>query len=243
VAPETHSRALVPYGFWEHSLLHPVQLMPAKRRGKRWPLVVLAVIVAVVGLAVGYVSQFGPDAAPLGRSIAAASAAGPDTGFRTLAQTTSAATPATSGVPFVICYSNAVWSPPDDATQAAHLQADPRYRTVDPARVSPERVHPELGPFRSASALGDFIALSGLWSDPRVLDLGCPADLVGRAELWGLRLRFQRFEVSGSDLTATTLAQLSGVEVVQLTLPPKAEALHVVDDHGAKLAPDIHLAR
>ncbi|HEX6512390.1 MAG TPA: hypothetical protein VF157_08830 [Chloroflexota bacterium] len=149
--------------------------------------------------------------------------------------------PPGKSLPFEVCYFNAAWTPPDIETEAQHLQPDPRYLGLDLARQTRERVHVEVGPFRSASAFGDFIQLSGLWTDANVSASACPADLEHKAELWALQLRLDRFELSGSDLTAFASPQPSGVEAVQVPLPAEAEALHVIDAQGIKLAPDASL--
>jgi hypothetical protein len=144
-------------------------------------------------------------------------------------------------LPFEVCYYNAAWQPPDPDAEAAHLAADPRYRGINPTAAQAERVHVELGPFRSASAFGDFVELSGLWSDPGILSGGCSAILQGRAELWALELKFDHFEQHGADLFAVVLPQTSGVEVAQVPLPANAEALHITDAAGNHWAQDVNL--
>ena len=68
---ETRSRALVPYGFWEQSLLHPVQLAPVRRRRKRWPIVLAVLfIVLLAAVAAACIWQFGLTLAPIPRLIA-----------------------------------------------------------------------------------------------------------------------------------------------------------------------------
>ena len=70
----------------------------------------------------------------------------------------------------------------------------------------------------------------------------CSSDLHGRVELWALSLRFDRVEVQDADMFARVTPVTSGYEVVQVPLPAQAEALHIEDATGQKLAPDIHLA-
>ncbi|MBV8083604.1 MAG: hypothetical protein JO247_02200 [Chloroflexi bacterium] len=144
-------------------------------------------------------------------------------------------------LPFEVCYYNAAWQPPSADAEATHLQSDPRYQGTSAEQSQAERVHVELGPFRSASALGDFIELSGLWTDPDVLNAGCSAVLNGRAELWALELRLDRFEQHGGDIFAVLLPAGSGVEVAQVPLPPNAQALHMIDASGNRLAQDVSL--
>ena len=146
-------------------------------------------------------------------------------------------------VPFEVCYYNGLWAPPAPDLQGQHLQGDSRYRDLPAAgeRFTQERVHVEVGPFRSASAFTDFVELSGLWTDPNATASACPAEIEGKAELWSLQLRLERFELSGSDLVAYAQPQPAGVEVTQVALPPDAVALHLLDETGQKLAPDVSL--
>ena len=120
---------------------------------------------------------------------------------------------------------------------------DARYRELGTTRDprTQERVHVELGPFRSTSAFTDFVQLSGLWTDPNATSAACPADLSGKAELWALQLRIRRFESAGSDLVAYAEPQAAGVEVSQVAIPREAVALHVLNFDGVKLAPDVSL--
>jgi hypothetical protein len=242
--PEPNPRALVPYGYFERSLLHPVALRPARRRlGRRAALLSLPALALAILL---FLFQTNLDLGPVSRPFSILRAVGPVAGAHILLGAGSpapAASPsaAPAGAPFVICYSNPAWTPPDADVQASHFQADPRYRGADFSKAQAERIHPELGPSRSSSALGDFIALSGLWTDPKVNELQCPASLQGKAELWGLRLRFQGFDVDGADLTARVFPQPAGVEIVQVALPPGTRTLHFLDDAGAQLAPDVSL--
>ena len=140
-----------------------------------------------------------------------------------------------------VCLNNPTWAPPSTDQQAEHLQSDARYRLLDPV-PAPERVHVELGPYRSASAFGDFVQLSGLWTLGSSLgSASCSPDLAGKAELWGLALQFQGVKRQGAELTVVAEPRPNGVEVVQIVLPSGAEALHLVDSAGAKLAPDVSL--
>jgi hypothetical protein len=144
-----------------------------------------------------------------------------------------------AATPFEVCYYNSAWTPPDADAHVARLQADPRYRGL--ANIYPERVHIEIGPFRSNSGLNDFVALAGLWTDPHATAQACPADLTRRAELWAVQLQIERFELSGTDLTAFAAARSAGVEVVQVAVPAQADALHVIDETGARLSADVNL--
>jgi hypothetical protein len=216
--------------------LHTVGLAPIPP-SRRWLIPVAGAVVLLLAMSAGGLAYAGRQ--PLSTSAATTAVA-----------TAVVPTPAPKafyspspgqGIPFEICYYNGSWSLPDPDTQAQHLQADPRYRGVDLSRTTLERVHVELGPFRSASALGDFVQLSGLWSDPNATVSACPANLQDKAELWALELRFQRVELSGADLTAFASPVAAGVEVVQLSLPAQAEALHVIDAQGQKLSPDVNL--
>lgn len=155
------------------------------------------------------------------------------------AEATAAPAPAT--IPFTVCFDNPSWRPPNADSEGAHLEADPRYRGIDLKAVKPERVHVELGPFRSNSALGDFVALSGLWADPSWRSMTCSANLQGKVELWVLALHVERMDAQAGDLRAILKPQPSGVEIVQVALPASAEALHFTDPAGAKLAADLAL--
>jgi len=224
---------LVPYGYFERSLLHPVHLAPLPRK-RRW-LLLLAGLPILAALGVAFAME--PGAAPAITRLSSLSSSG--------AQRASAAAllPKGVSVPFEVCYYNSNWAPPDADLQAQHLQGDARYRGLDIAQqpLAGERVHVELGPYRSTSAFTDFVQLSGLWTDPNATSSACPADLEGKAELWTLQLRIQRFELTGADFVAYADQQPAGVEVTQVALPPAAQALHVLDAGGAKLAPDVSL--
>lgn len=214
--------------------LHTVGLAPIPRAERSWLAPVLAGGAALLVVAAGAMTLVIPQRTPgamLSRSTGAAAAAAQ--GFYSPA----------SGQPiaFEICYFNANWVPPDPDAQALHLQQNPRYRSRNLSQQPLERVHVELGPFRSASGLGDFVQLSGLWTDPNATGGACPANLQGKAELWALDLRFSRVEVSGVDLTAVAQSRGNGVEVVQIPIPAAAEALHVVDERGSRLSPDVNL--
>jgi hypothetical protein len=170
--------------------------------------------------------------------------------YRVIVQGTSeptgSASLAATAVPSVVldvCYSNPSWTPPPPDTEGAHLQADPRYRAVDltTTALAHERVYVESGGFRSASSFGDFMALSGLWSDPGLQTIPCSDDLRTTAELWGLALHFDRAQLDGADLTVYASAQASGVEAIHIPLAPAAQALHVLDPSGTKIIPDTHL--
>jgi hypothetical protein len=217
-----------------HASLHGVGLAPLSRAPRRWLAPTLASIAATLILAAGAALVAAP------RRQAPAATTQPAGPTSLPAQTFYSAAPG-QPVAFEICYFNGSWRPPEPDVQAAHLQASPRFRGIDPGRQPLERVHVELGPYRSASALDDFVQLSGLWTDPNATSGACPADLTGKAELWALDLRFSRLELSGADLTAVVQAEGAGVEVVQIPIKPPAEALRVVDDRGARLAPDVNL--
>jgi len=146
-------------------------------------------------------------------------------------------------VPFDLCFSDVSWVPPDAEAQAAHLLQNPRYAGIDFSRLRPERIHVEGGPFRSASAFGDFIELSGLWADDAAVHNGCPEAFQGKVEVWGLAVRFQRLALRGDDLNAILERDSRGVQVAQIALPPGALALHFLDGSGEKLAPDVALGR
>lgn len=214
-----NSTALVPYGTYRN-FLHPVELEAMRRPRRRRPWwLLLAGLPVLAAFPVAYAIQMGVlFAAPLARPAAFG-----------------------ADLPFEVCYYNAAWQPPDADTEAAHLAADPRYQGIGASEAQPERVHVELGPFRSASAFGDFVELSGLWSDPGALNGGCSAILQGRAELWALELKVDHFEQHGADLFAIVVPQTTGVEVAQVPLPPDAQALHVVDTAGTRWAQDVNL--
>jgi hypothetical protein len=140
-----------------------------------------------------------------------------------------------------VCYDNPGWVQPPLDARTAYLRADPRYPAHYLSTIAPERIHAELGPSRSNSSLGWFVAGSGLWTDPGWRSMTCSGDLRGRAELWGIAVRFQRFELRGPDLVAVVRPESRGVQIVQLQLPPAATALHFVDPAGAIVAPDVNL--
>lgn len=202
-------------------LLHSLAVQPLRRRrlAGHWYFA-LALVPVLAAAAIVYAAW------PLGLAPARRSA------------TLAAAKPTVS---FHVCFANPTWAPPDADKQATHLQADPRYRGIDLARVRPERIHTELGPFRSNSALGDFVALSGLWADAGWRSMTCSSDLRGKVELWGLAVHFDGFQSGGADLTAHVTPESQGLEIVQADLPSGAQALHFVDPSGAKLAPDVNL--
>ncbi|MBV8084777.1 MAG: hypothetical protein JO247_08175 [Chloroflexi bacterium] len=212
----------------EASALHAVVLVPLPRQRPRprveLVLLPLLLIALAVALALNYriVAEQSPTAAATAVSSAAR------------------AVPAAA---FDVCYSNPSWTPPPPDVEGAHLQADPRYRGVDltTTALAHERVYVESGAFRSASSFGDFMALSGLWSDPGLQNIPCSDDLRTTAELWGLALHFDRAQFDGPDLTVYASPQPSGVEAIHIPLPPAAEALHVLDASGTKIIPDTHL--
>jgi hypothetical protein len=208
-----------------------VELAPL-RRGRPWWLLLAALPIAAA-FAVAYALQRGSLAAPAARAAVPATA--PPASSATLAKGVS--------VPFEVCYYNGKWAPPAPDVQGEHLEGDPRYRQLATAPVlfSPERVHVEVGPYRSTSAFTDFVQLSGLWTDPNATASACPADLQGKVELWALELHVQRFELTGQDLAAYAEPQPAGVEVTQVAIPDQAVALHVLNGSGAKLAPDVNL--
>ncbi|MFI5266065.1 MAG: hypothetical protein ACHQ7M_01675 [Chloroflexota bacterium] len=216
--------------------LHSIDLapVPPTRRPRLILTVASALAIAIAAAALTYASTHAP-----AKEASLAAVPAPLVPAQSLPASYSPSSG--EGIPFEICYYNSSWSLPDVETQAQHLQANPRYRGLDLSRQTLERVHVELGPFRSASALGDFVQLSGLWTDANATAAACPADLQGKAELWALELRFERFELSGADLTAFASPLPAGVEVAQLPIPPGADALHVIDDHGLKLSPDVNL--
>ena len=228
----------MPYGYFERTLLHPVQLAPLPPRRPWWVALVALPIVAAFGFA--YMLRAG--ALPISPPATATAAAL----IRSVAPTplpVRLVLPRGDSLPFEVCYYNTNWAPPDPDLQAQHLQADVRYRNLDLARDprATERVHVERGPFRSTSGFTDFVELSGLWTDPNASASACPPDLQGKAELWGLQLRIQRFELTGSDFVAYADPQDAGVEAVQVAVPAAAQALHIVDLTGVKLAPDVNL--
>ena len=209
----------MPYGTYRN-FLHPIELEPLRRPARRRPWwLLLAGVPVLLAFPVAYAIQTG--------ALLRAPLVQRDT--------------VDTDLPFEVCYYNAAWRPPDADSQATHLAADPRYQGIAAGSVQAERVHVELGPFRSASAFGDFIELSGLWSDPGALSGGCSAILQGRAELWALNLKVDHFEQHGTDLFAVLLPQASGVEVAQVPLPPDADALHVVDSAGIRWGQDVNL--
>lgn len=217
-----------------HAPLQGVGLAPLRPRRRRWLAPALAASALVLVVAAG-AALLGPTQrrAPAAITQPATPVAAPPQSFYSAAPG--------QPVAFEICYFNGNWRPPDPDIQAVHLQASPRFRGIDPSRQPLERVHVELGPFRSASAFDDFLQLSGLWTDPNATSGACPANLAGKAELWAVELRFSRLELAGADLTAVAEPVGAGVEVVQISIGPAAEALHVVDDRGARLAPDVNL--
>jgi hypothetical protein len=152
-----------------------------------------------------------------------------------------AAAPPVQTVALQRCYQNSAWTPPAPDLQGAHLQSDPRYRAVDLTKVHPERVHVESGPFRSSSAFGDFVTLSGVWSDAGWQSMPCSSDLLGKAEVWGLALHFDAADLQEGDLTVHAATTDAGLEIIQLVLPGRAEALHILDQAGQKLIPDVNL--
>ena len=208
--------------------MHAVGLaaLPRRRLRVRVELALLPLLLAALALAIGL--NYRVIAQPASASTAASAA------------------PAPASVPdlaFDVCYANASWTPPSPDVEGAHLQADPRYRGVDLTTVAlaHQRVYVESGGFRSASSFGDFIALSGLWSDPGLQSMTCSDDLRTTAELWGLSLHFERAQIVGADVTVVATPQPAGVEVIHIAVPPSAQALHVVDASGGKLIPDVHL--
>ncbi|HVA24062.1 MAG TPA: hypothetical protein VMW62_06670 [Chloroflexota bacterium] len=217
--------------------LHTVALAPINSTRPRWLVPVASAAAFIIALAAATLTYAGRRApATAARPVSLPAPVAPTPAPRAFYSPSPG-----QSVPFEICYYNGAWSLPDPDAQAQHIQADPRYRGLDLSRQPLERVHVELGPFRSASALGDFVQLSGLWTDPNATAAACPADLQGKAELWALELRFERVELSGADLTAFAQPLPAGVEVIQLPLPAPAEALHIIDDRGLKLSPDVSL--
>ena len=210
----------MPYGHYR-SLLHSIELQPLPRpvRKRPWWLA-LAGLPLLAAFPVAYAIQ---------------------SGLVLSSRLPAPAATVQSDLPFEVCYYNAAWQPPDPDTEAAHLRTNPRYGDGTLTEGPAERVHYELGPFRSASAFGDFIELSGLWNDPASVRNGCSPVLQGKAELWALELKVDHFEERGADLFAVVVPQTSGVEVVQVPLPAQAEALHVVDSAGSRWAQDVNL--
>lgn len=209
-----------------------MQLAPLRPKRPWWLLAAGIPILAAVAVAFA-AAQFGR--LPLTRPLARARGSEPAAAAPLLAKGTS--------VPFEVCYYNGQWAPPDADLQGQHLQGDPRYLDLatTPSALAQERVHVEVGPFRSTSAFTDFVQLSGLWTDPNATASACPAELVGKAELWALQLRMRRFELSGQDFVGYAEPQPAGVEVTQVAIPSEAVALHVLDTNGAKLTPDVAL--
>ena len=153
----------------------------------------------------------------------------------------SAAPTAAAGATVTVCYDDPGWLQPPLAARIARLQSDPRYRRLDLAALQGERIHAELGPFRSNSSLAWFSATAGLWQNTGWRSMRCSGDLRGKVEVWGVAVHFVRFDLERAALVALVEPQRTGLEIVQVQVPPEATILAFLDLRGTSVSPDVQL--
>ena len=127
-----------------------------------------------------------------------------------------------TGPGFAVCGASDTWTRPSLQEEMAHLDADPRYRgvRVDDGSFAARQFHAAAVLYDGAgnSSRAGIIALTGLWSDPRMSGTGCQTK---EQQVWLFGYAPDSYEVLDGGSAALNVHAQPGYRMVVITGEPR----------------------
>ena len=141
-----------------------------------------------------------------------------------------------TGPGFAICGSSDSWARPTLQEQTAHMASDPRYRDLrfDDNSFAAQQFRTSAVQYdgSGSSSRNGLVAMTGLWSDPRISGTGCQTK---EPQVWLFGYAPDRYEVVDGATASLTVHEQRGYRMVVITGEPR-HSLVVFDAHrGMKL--------
>jgi hypothetical protein len=126
-----------------------------------------------------------------------------------------------SGLGFVVCAKDDVWSRPSLADENAHLAADPRYagvRADDSHSMAWSPFHMGAVLYEGSSSADQLIALTGLWRDPRIA-AATAACASAEPQVWLMGYAASSYWADDRLISELRVVPASGYQLVVITGP------------------------
>jgi hypothetical protein len=141
-----------------------------------------------------------------------------------------------TGPGFAVCGSSDSWARPTLQEQTAHMASDPRYRDLrfdDNSFAAQQfRTTAVLYDGSGSSSRNGLVALTGLWSDPRMRGTGCATK---EQQVWLFAYAPDSYEVIDGATAALNVHSQPGYRMVVITGEPRHSLVVFDGQRGMKL--------